>query len=666
MDRVRTVRIDQALHGYDRGHRELASSVALDEPSRAAMLVLSDLVAATGLHAGSSYLTAYPLKSASKFVLARTWSAGKGYRPGSVWTHSLILDYQALALIPDLLSLRMLFCHPDGSKASFSQYLTFAVGKHSDISVHFGGRAMDALLQLYGDTPEREIVLPSADAEADEVLALALWRQMWPALRRDFAFFTSPSDGPASLHAGCSLRFSNSSNTISPHLGSFCFGYEALLNDLPNPGPTPLRAFLSRYVIEGKSPRKLAVRLAELHSESGTAGEKLNRIRAISNNDPLPRLIRDVFVEEFGKTQDIGEMIATVKTFRNEPIDVDIKGMLKHVDQLSDENLHDLLGATQPSAEEEVGGRIFIEVIRTCSLSKLASAVDHSYRSIVIRLRPEIASVATFWPNDDVERAELIEAAEAAFLNVSDGVQIFGKGIGPRTAIALLKRSDQFTPSDAKLFLAADNREVVEAVATWIVQAPYRLAVAADAAELLPHWSLDALFHALILSATPVSDAANWIRIIFIATNGKDAPLSCASLILGYICAIAIDGEESLSLAQKIYDPLQQAVRQFRLSDVETDYLRRNLLSSSWYLRDAISQSAVRKWPVSRKDAGALFISSVGRHIDDLVEGILSIQGISALEDALTSTRLPLETQHRVQRLISGAKKRSRRSWWWE
>src|SRR5271155_660887 len=106
MQPTAVVRIDQAFHGYDRGHRELATSIALDDRSRATMLVLSDLLASTDLQKGISYLTSYPLKSASRHVLARTWAAGHGYRPGSVWTHSLILDYQALALVTDLIALR--------------------------------------------------------------------------------------------------------------------------------------------------------------------------------------------------------------------------------------------------------------------------------------------------------------------------------------------------------------------------------------------------------------------------------------------------------------------------------------------------------------------------------------------------------------------------------
>ncbi|WP_034881974.1 GAP1-N1 domain-containing protein, partial [Gluconobacter thailandicus] len=95
-------RVDQIVHGYARGHKELARSLDLDDHSRATMVVMSDLLIDRVLQEDVSYLACYPLPSAARHVLARTWSAGPDYRPGSVWTHSLLLDYATLAQIHDL------------------------------------------------------------------------------------------------------------------------------------------------------------------------------------------------------------------------------------------------------------------------------------------------------------------------------------------------------------------------------------------------------------------------------------------------------------------------------------------------------------------------------------------------------------------------------------
>ena len=58
---------------------------------------MSDLLT-SALHDGKdSYLCGYPLRSAGRYVLARTWLAPELPRPGCVWTHSLVLDNQAIA-----------------------------------------------------------------------------------------------------------------------------------------------------------------------------------------------------------------------------------------------------------------------------------------------------------------------------------------------------------------------------------------------------------------------------------------------------------------------------------------------------------------------------------------------------------------------------------------
>ena len=106
--------IDQVVHGYARGHRELARSVELDERSRATMMVMSDLLVGRLMSDQSSYLVCYPLPAAARHVLARTWPAGPAYRPGSVWTHSLLIDYPTLAQLHDLAALTALLTPPLG------------------------------------------------------------------------------------------------------------------------------------------------------------------------------------------------------------------------------------------------------------------------------------------------------------------------------------------------------------------------------------------------------------------------------------------------------------------------------------------------------------------------------------------------------------------------
>lgn len=111
------MKIEQVLHGYNEGHKMLASSVSsFSLIDRRKMSVLSDwdeYVPAQG--DDSSYLTCYPLTDSKYYVVAKTWYASEMERPGCVWTHSLLIDLGSLTSFFDFLSVFELFRHPDES-----------------------------------------------------------------------------------------------------------------------------------------------------------------------------------------------------------------------------------------------------------------------------------------------------------------------------------------------------------------------------------------------------------------------------------------------------------------------------------------------------------------------------------------------------------------------
>lgn len=85
--------IDQQIHGYRNGHQLLSAGIKLDREDQDVVDRLSDM--AGQLRPGEtfkSYLTAYPLPSGKKFVLARTWQDIAARRAGCVLTRSLFVD----------------------------------------------------------------------------------------------------------------------------------------------------------------------------------------------------------------------------------------------------------------------------------------------------------------------------------------------------------------------------------------------------------------------------------------------------------------------------------------------------------------------------------------------------------------------------------------------
>lgn len=85
------IAIEQTIHGYDRGHQLLGTSVDLSTKDADRIAQLSDL---SGLPVSDSipdYLTCYPLPSGEFFALARTWPDLNAPRDGCVLTHTILV-----------------------------------------------------------------------------------------------------------------------------------------------------------------------------------------------------------------------------------------------------------------------------------------------------------------------------------------------------------------------------------------------------------------------------------------------------------------------------------------------------------------------------------------------------------------------------------------------
>jgi hypothetical protein len=185
---VATFFVQQALHGYADGHQLLASSLALDSEQESQLLLQSDL-SGPGFRSGfDGYLTGYPLIG-HLYVLARTWFAPEMARPSCVWTHSLLVPDEALAQLRDLRELLPLFRRPRG-RADTDSY-------SRSLNIHMGGsppspivpdRTGQVIELLY--STRATVIIPAEASEPFEGMALAIFNQQWPRLRRSFRFCT--------------------------------------------------------------------------------------------------------------------------------------------------------------------------------------------------------------------------------------------------------------------------------------------------------------------------------------------------------------------------------------------------------------------------------------------------------------------------------------------
>jgi len=119
--------IHQFLHGYSDGHRVIEGSLKLPNDVARLILRMSDLSGSSVVKGFEHYLTGYPLDSINGYALAMTWYASEMPRPGSVWTHTLVLPVQTMAAIPSLGSLIRLFKRPsrDSIKGQYAETISF-------------------------------------------------------------------------------------------------------------------------------------------------------------------------------------------------------------------------------------------------------------------------------------------------------------------------------------------------------------------------------------------------------------------------------------------------------------------------------------------------------------------------------------------------------------
>ncbi len=108
------MKIQQLLHGYQDGHGRLAGSIQNLTPGDSARISqMSDWSGYRDpLEKDHSYITAYPLKDSSYYIVAKSWYASEMERPGCVWTHSLLIDTLSIDSQFDFRVLAKLFQRP--------------------------------------------------------------------------------------------------------------------------------------------------------------------------------------------------------------------------------------------------------------------------------------------------------------------------------------------------------------------------------------------------------------------------------------------------------------------------------------------------------------------------------------------------------------------------
>jgi hypothetical protein len=196
------LRLNQALHGYRDGHRLLQSSIKLSSESQSLLLSNSDATGPAVQHGFDTYLSGFGLPADRVYVIARTWFAHEMERPGCVWTHSLIIDWDVLRDIGDYSGILQAFHRPAQSLSpmlpDYGLQIAVPDRRSTDRGPASSPQLSAALAALYADD-RRSIVFASEDSGRWDEAVISIWASQWWTLRRSLTFCTGQlSERPGS------------------------------------------------------------------------------------------------------------------------------------------------------------------------------------------------------------------------------------------------------------------------------------------------------------------------------------------------------------------------------------------------------------------------------------------------------------------------------------
>lgn len=425
--------LQQALHGYADGHRQLALSANLTSRDTKTLLMLSDISGPGACLDDEGYLTGFPLTESGLYALSRTWPAPEMPRPGCVWTHTLLIDFADLATIKSLAAFCTVFRRPEVSSYSdYAKKLSF-VEQRDVFEPPLEGLKWGRLVLggLY-DSPGSRVVAMRPDNIDSEALVLAVWSQQWPRLRRAFRFCTwaaadRSSEGNLFDLQLCSrvdrsvrTRFQGALDvdTLSERTGSWL---DDAIADLAQPDIQGLRTFLRRLggdILNGREGFWPLCRLHRLVSDFDTNPESSSAAIA---------LLDDQFGA--GEARGARAMVATGVIARANEVDPTAQDfLLRNLDLLDSTSLEagaSSLGLSvwkrDPSLlvsffEIEGASRVIAErTLADISSLELLEGLRRSpsLMSKILERRLEVVAQSAFWALEGIDADAALAAVSA-------------------------------------------------------------------------------------------------------------------------------------------------------------------------------------------------------------------------------------------------------------
>lgn len=409
--------LHQALYGYDAGHRRLASSIKLGKEADRILRSITDLKVGS---VDRSYLTIAPIPTDHLHAFVKTWSAGSGFRPGSVWSHVLLVSEADLKVMESFDAVLDAFERPGADspadlpavRNAYSVQITLpAASRPAMPSPPTSEVAALIVASAYGAKPDTEIVVERASD--CEWLLVELMAQAWPELRQSLAVRTRHRRGSSSMASFAVEVVERPSAQASAPDDPTAAWVARLASDLLRPD-LELRRWLHRYGADAGAEPTVAKLLTEVHEEvrAGRAAVVLDRVAAqLPTPSDLPRLKRALFGPFVAEEPLLGwpsDEVQRLEMALRLTAALDAEDLrltprlveLVHEDDAAAVRL--AVSAAWDDVPPQIGGAYFLELSRELPPAELVSvAVARPEAATkLLRERPEAWSQSALWKGD--------------------------------------------------------------------------------------------------------------------------------------------------------------------------------------------------------------------------------------------------------------------------
>jgi tetratricopeptide (TPR) repeat protein len=653
----KVIKINQTLHGYSDGHKLIESTISLSRESERIMLIMSDMSGQSMARGFESYITGYPLQKERLYSFARTWYASEMKRPGCVWTHTLLIDFDDLVVIKEVSKLISLFTRPlPGNVKRINYNSILEISSNDMSSVNF-----DSIISLEITTPiikalyvsdEQPIIIPAMESLQYEALIIAIWNQQWPSLKKSFYFctgaianrkidskifdlqvvpFLSVNDIKRELRSAVFIDALQSSEQLNIPEWVRC-----ATDDLNHNTESVFRPFLWKYADDVKGGRSSFERLAKTFLDIEKVKLKefclSDLTNVFSKNFPDAQTGKQlktaiyggyrgegsVFLPHFSETELLRELLTTSHYQIFDPKMLKIRQRAKELWQNDRLRAKELLSLTIKSNLNVLGEEFLKGLSDGFELTEITEFAENKNALIYIfvRLNPNIATSSRLWSLVDGREQEVIDVINTTTLEQKVKIEIT-KAILNTNIMGLAGKVGTYFKEDA-----------VEALLDWVNDSPnHAHGLFSEWQYLLknhPTYTLDWLMQAvnppehtinLITSlldpnSSEVVNKGACVWVSFAQKIGNELGKKSLVETIAFLLTLSFNNPKdgACELARLSFEIVHDSVANSELESHSWQNLEKHLPSLSWWrnwdrcerLRRGLVESYINYyWPVS-------------------------------------------------------------------